>query len=83
MARLKPELLQYLVDRTQKEKSTVRKDLSILRRKFPNCTLNAIASIYAKQHGFSVLRMISKEDKDTLPTYETLQPKRIVNSKRS
>lgn len=86
MAKLNPEVLTYLHKRLNKEVSTIRSEISRLKRRYPQATLNAIAQIYAEQHGESVRRLISKEDKMTIPSVKiekvpTLQRKKKVGTK--
>ncbi|MBN1398661.1 MAG: hypothetical protein JXA06_11575 [Bacteroidetes bacterium] len=66
--KLNPEALNFLHKRLNKPTSTIRSDISRLKRKFPNATLNAVAQIYAQQHKVSILSMISKADKLTIPS---------------
>jgi hypothetical protein len=88
MATLKAEILDKLVEKTGKAKSTVRKDLSVLRSRFPSCSLNAVAAIYAKTYGISIMRMLTAEEKANIPhvdvvksvpkiTKQIKQPKKI------
>src|SRR5574341_714408 len=86
MAKLNLEVLTYLHKRLNKEVSTIRSEISRLKRRYPQATLNAIAQIYAEQHGESVRRLISKEDKMTIPSVKiekvpTLQSKKKVGTK--
>jgi hypothetical protein len=81
MSQLSKDILGTLIKKTGKAVATIRKDLSILRRKYPQSTLNAVASIYARQHGFSIMQKLKKEDKTTLPQYEVIAPKNIMHGK--
>lgn len=86
--RLNPEVLNFLQKRLQKSVSTIRSDISRLKRKHPQATLNAVAQIYAEQHGESVRRLISKEDKLTIPPVKiekvlTLKRKKGVKPRES
>ncbi len=66
--KLNPKILDFLHERLRgKPVSSIRSDISVLKRKHPAATLNAVAQIYAEQHGLSVRRMISKEDKLAIP----------------
>lgn len=68
--KLNPQIVKFLHERLQRPESTIRKDISILKRNFPQATSNAIAQIYAQQHGESVRRLLTKEDKLTVPPVE-------------
>lgn len=81
MSRLKEDILEHLIKKLKKKKNTVRKDLSILRSNYPNCTLNAVAYIYARQYKFSILRMLDKEDKKTLPELNVIHEKSKIREK--
>jgi hypothetical protein len=81
MVNLKPEILEKLVEKTGKTKGTVRKDLSLLRANFPGCSLNAVATIYAKQHGLSILRMLDAEERASIPHVDVIQSIPKVNKK--
>ena len=78
--KLKPEILRKITEKTGLKERTIRKEISFLRRKYPRCTLNAIAQLYATQHGFSIMQKLSKEDKETLPNLEI--EKTVVKMKR-
>lgn len=69
-AKLKPEILKKLVERTGLKKESIRVDLSRLKNKYPKCTLNAVAQLYARSRGFSVMQKLSEEDKNTLPNHD-------------
>ncbi len=66
-ARLDPEIMKKLVSKTGLKKESIGVDISRLRNKFPNCTPNAIAQLYARSRGFSVMSKLSPKDKETLP----------------
>lgn len=66
--KLSPQVLNFLHERLGKSTSTIRSELSRLRRDYPQSTLNAVAQIYAQQHGQSVRRLITKDDKLTIPS---------------
>jgi hypothetical protein len=66
--KLNPEVLAFLHRELRKPISTIRSDISRLKRNYPQATLNAMAQVYAQQHHKSVRRLISKEDKLTIPS---------------
>ena len=83
--RLSPKVLDFLHKRLGKSVTTVRSDISRLKRDCPQATLNAVAQIYAEQHGESVRRLIDKEDKMTIPyvkieTTPSLKSKKRITS---
>ena len=73
-SQLNPKILDFLHDRLGKTTGTIRKDLSVLRRTHPGSTLNAVAKIYAEQHGESLRRLLGKDDKLTLPGVTVAKP---------
>lgn len=83
---LNPEILDYLHIKLGKQKSTIRSDIAVLKRRFSGATLNAVAQIYAEKHGESVRKLISKEDKNTIPAFEiekvpVLKSKKVKDTK--
>lgn len=50
---------------------TIKKDIYLLSKNYPQATKNAIAQIYARNKGRSIFRMLDKDDKATLAS----QPK--------
>ncbi|MCZ6594510.1 MAG: hypothetical protein O6943_06285 [Bacteroidetes bacterium] len=83
MKRLNKKILQILEDKTDKSTSTLRKDLSLLRRNFPNATLNACAQVFAQKNGFSVLQKLDEEDKKSMPNVEYESPIKITKNQKS
>lgn len=79
--RLNPQVLEFLHKKLKKSVGTIRSDISRLKRNYPQSTLNAIAQIYAEQHGESVRRLISKEDKLTIPSVK-IERASILKSKK-
>ncbi len=84
--KLNPLVIEFLNKRLKKAVTTIRSDISRLKRDYPQATLNAVAQIYAQQHGESVRRLISKEDKLTIPSVKiekvsTLKSKKKVRTK--
>jgi hypothetical protein len=70
MNHLNPEVLDFIVRKTGKAESTIRKNISLIRRKFPKCTINAAAHIYAIENKFSIMQKLDFEDKSSLPNLE-------------
>ncbi len=79
--KLNPEVLTFLHDRLRKPVSTIRSDISRLKRNYPQATLNAVAQIYAQQYDKSVRRLISKEDKLTIPSVK-IEKVPVLKSRR-
>lgn len=84
--KLNPLVLDFLHKRLKKAIVTIRSDISRLKRDYPQATLNAVAQIYAMQHGESVRRLIGKEDKLTIPSVKiekapTLKSKKNTRKK--
>lgn len=82
MKKLNPDIIAYLSKKTGKKESTIRKNISLLRRDFASCTLNAVAHIYAMKLGISILQKLDKEDKKTLPYIETKKNKITIEKKQ-
>jgi len=70
MNHLNPAILDLIIRKTGKAKNTIRKNISLIRRKYPKCTINAAASIYAMENNFSIMPKLDKEDKASLPNFE-------------
>lgn len=68
--KLKPEILKKLSSTTGIKEGSIRVELSKLKNKYPRCTLNAVAQLFARSHGFSVMSKLSAEDKETLPNHD-------------
>ncbi len=79
--KLNPEILDFLHKRLGKPISTIRSDISRLRRQHPQATLNAMAQVYAEQRGESVRRLLSKNDKLSIPPF-TAEKIPTVKSKK-
>ena len=65
--RLSQDIIDILKQRTGKAERTIRKETSLTKRDYPQCTSNAAAQIFALKHGTSVLQKLDKEDRATLP----------------
>jgi hypothetical protein len=79
--KLTPQVLDFLHKKLGKPVSTIRSEISRLKRDYPQSTLNAVAQIYAEQHGESVRRLISKEDKLTIPPVK-IEKVSVLKSKK-
>ncbi len=68
MSRLKPEILTHLSKTLKLSENSVRQYISRERTKHPKATLNAAAQLFAMSNKKTVLRMLDKEDRATLPS---------------
>lgn len=64
---LRPEIIKYIHKKTKKKESTIRSDISRLRRSYGSLSINAVAQLYALQNRTSVLTKLTKEEKNSLP----------------
>lgn len=80
--KLNPLVLDFLHKRLKKAVATIRTDISKLKRNYQQATLNAVAQIYAQQHGESVRRLISKEDKLTIPSVKIEKVSTLKSKKK-
>ena len=78
MAKLNKEILQKLIKRTNNKESSIRVGISLMKRRFPNTTMNAAAQLLAQSYGFSVLQKLKPEDKASLPQIEIPKPKLLL-----
>lgn len=81
-AQLNPTVLEYISKKSGLGVGTVRKNISLLRRKNASLPLNAVAHLYAMTLGFSVLGKLSKEDKLSLPNLDVEKSKTKVIEKK-
>jgi len=82
MRNLNPKILEFLSKKTSKAKATIRKNISLLRSKYPSCTLNAVAHIYAMQQGTTVLQKLDEEDRESLPNLDIKKKKIVVEERK-
>jgi len=78
---LDQQILEKLREKTRYEISTIRKDISLLRRRYGRLPINAVAQIYALEKGTSVLTRLTKEERESLPSVEIERPTRIAQKK--
>jgi hypothetical protein len=83
MVTLKKEILEKLSKRTGKHENTIRKEISLLRRKHARLPINSVAHLYAMQYGISVLSKLDPEDKAALPSFEVEKPIKLVGKQMS
>lgn len=81
-AKLNPKIISYLVKKTGLAESTIRQNISSSRADYPSCTPNAVAQLFARSRGFTVMQKLSQEDKSTLPHTEAIQPKLKIKQKQ-
>jgi hypothetical protein len=82
MAKLNPKILEIIRRKTGLAEATIRSSISRLRADYPSCTINAVAQLYARARGFSVMQKLGKEDKDSLPHNEVVKPKIRIEQKK-
>jgi hypothetical protein len=78
---LNPEILALLHRKTGKTEGTIRKDISLLRRKFGKLPINAVAQIYALENGTSVLTKLTDTERGSLPNVEVDKPVKVARRK--
>jgi len=82
-SKLNPEIVNMLAQKIGLSESTVKKNIYLLRKDYANCSPNALAQIFARSKGYSVIRKLSKEDRNTLPNVEFTKPTIKIKQKRS
>ena len=78
---LNPEIIKVLSRKTDLKPTTIRQNISKLRRSYPQCTLNAVAQIYARSLGHTLMQKLKQEDKNTIPHNEVINPKIKIERK--
>lgn len=68
--RLNPKIMAILLRKTNMEKNSISVALSRIREDHPSLTLNAAAQVFAKKRGFSVVRHLKDQDRESLKTIE-------------
>lgn len=83
MAKLSKEIIKILAKKLNKTEGTIQVEISKLRSsKFHNTLPNAVAHIYAKQHGKSIWQKLSKEEKQSVPNHEITNTAPKVEAKK-
>jgi hypothetical protein len=70
------EILNQLHRLTGLTEGTIRKEISILRRRYASLPINTVAQIFAVQRGFSVVRKLTSVERAALPNLEIGKPLR-------
>lgn len=70
--RLKPSILDALVNKTGKTAERIRPRLSELRRKHSGLTMNAAAQMYAQTHRTSIMGKLDPADRQSLATVQSV-----------
>lgn len=78
MAKLRPEIISFLMKKTDRKEKTIRKNISLLRRKYGKLPINAVAHLYALQNNTSVLTKLTPEEKTSLPNIDIERPIKIM-----
>jgi hypothetical protein len=81
--KLNPIIIKKIRTKTGLAESTIRQQISILRADFPSCTINAVAQLFARQKGFSVMQKLSRDDKLSLPNNEVMKSKVKIEKKKT
>ncbi len=81
--KLNPKIIDIINKKTGLAETTIRSNISNLRADYPQCTINAVAQLYARSKGFSVMQKLSQEDKATIPHNEVIKPKVKIERKIS
>lgn len=84
MPKLKPEILTCLSKKLGLSTNSVRQYISRERTNHPKATLNAAAQLFALSNKTTVLRMLNKEDRATLPSNIEMAKEKVIleNKKR-
>ncbi|VVC02840.1 Uncharacterised protein [Candidatus Burarchaeum australiense] len=78
MKKLDDKIVKYLSRKLDIGENTVRTNIYLLVKNHPHCTKNAVGQIYARSKGLSVLRMLDKEDRTSLPSTFELQEEKVI-----
>lgn len=66
MKTLNPKIVKKLSEDLGIKESTIKKDIYLLSKNYPQANKNAIAQIYARNKDISIFKLLDKEDKATL-----------------
>lgn len=78
MPRLNPKILSFLSKKLELSENSVRQYISQMRTNHPKATLNAAAQLFALKNKTTVLRMLNKEDRVTLPSNIEIEKEKVV-----
>ena len=70
--RLKPSILDALIDKTGRKAEQIRPRLSELRRKHSGLTMNAAAQLYAQAQGTSIMAKLDPADRQALASVQSI-----------
>lgn len=68
MKTLSPKIVKKLSQDLNLSESTIKKNIYLLAKRYPRATKNALAQIYAQKNRKTILRMLDKEDRESLPS---------------
>ena len=68
MKKLSPKIVKRLSQDLDLSESTIKKNVYLLAKRYPQATKNALAQIYAQKEGKTILRMLDTEDRKSLPS---------------
>ena len=83
MRKLNPNIINFLAKKLKISPTTVKKNIYLLVKNYPNLTKNAVAQIYARKKGLTIFRKLDKEDKATLPFNEVIPEKIKIKQTRA
>jgi len=75
MEKLNPKIIEILKEKTHLSDNSIRHNISMIKRDYPQCTSNAAGQILARKHGTTIMQKLDKEDKVSLPNMEILPEK--------
>lgn len=78
MARLKQDILDALMEKTNLSRKTIQNNIAKIRQHNASLTPNAAAQVFAAKKGFSFMPKLGTEDKQSLGMYQ--QAKNITNN---
>jgi len=81
MKSLDNKIVRNLVDKLHIREATIKKDIYLLAKNYPQCTKNALAQIYAQKRGVSIFPKLDREDRATLPAVTEVVRERITAKK--
>ena len=68
MKTLNPKIVEKLSKDLALSEGTIKKNVYLLAKQYPRATKNALAQIYAQKNRKTILRMLDKEDRESLPS---------------
>lgn len=82
MKKLNLDIVKALSNKLGLSEKTIKKDIYLLVKDYPNLTKNAVAQVYARKNNFSVFTKLDKDDRVSLPPMEANPDKIIVKTNK-